>query len=316
MLFCKKYAILEKKIIISGATGLIGKKLISRLTDKGYSILILTRNKKLAEKSFLQNIEAFEWDYTKPAELLTDLINGSVSVINLAGASIAGKRWNDEYKKLIYESRVLTTSKISAAINNCKEKPSSFISASASGYYGFDGEEQLTEKSPSGNDYLANVCKDWESAAFDAERRGVRTVTVRIAVVLDKNEGALNKLITPFKFFAGGHLGNGKQWFPWIHADDLAELFLFSLENKEICGAINGSAPEQIRNKDFCKILGKVMGRPSIFSVPGFMLKLITGEFANYLLKGRRLIPEKALNYGFIFKYNTCEKALKNILNK
>ncbi|MBI5402386.1 MAG: TIGR01777 family protein [Ignavibacteriae bacterium] len=307
---------MDKRIVISGGTGLIGKKIISRLKYKGYSVTILTRNKRPAEKIISQDIESVEWDYSKPTELLTEIISGCEAVINLAGASIAGRRWNHEYKKLIYDSRVLTTQKISEAISLCKEKPLSFVSASASGYYGFDGEEQLTEDSTAGSDFLAKVCKDWERAAYEAERSGVRTVTVRIAVVLDKNEGALKKLIAPFKFFLGGHLGSGKQWFPWIHADDLADLFLFSIENKNIRRALNGSAPEQIRNKEFCKILGKIIGRPSILPVPGFMLRLITGEFAKYLLKGRRLVPEKALNSGFIFKYDTCEKALKNILDK
>lgn len=307
---------MDRRIVISGATGLIGKKILSRLTEKGFAVSILTRNRKLAENTISQDIEAFEWDYSKPAGPLVDIISGSEAVINLSGASIAGRRWNDEYKKLIYDSRVLTTQKISEAISLCKEKPLSLINASASGYYGFDGEELLTEDSPAGSDYLAKVCKDWESAAYKAEECGVRTVTLRIAVVLDKSEGALKKLMTPFRFFLGGHLGSGKQWFPWIHADDLADIFLFSIENKNISGAINTCAPEQIRNKDFCRILGKVMRRPVIFPVPGFMLKLIVGEFAKYLLKGRRLVPEKALKSGFKFRYDTCEKALKNILDK
>jgi uncharacterized protein len=305
---------LGKKIIISGATGLIGKKLIAVLSEKGYSITVLSRNKNSAKRILGDKADIMEWDYTKPSDDIVEVINGSFSIINLSGASIAGKRWNEEYKKVIYDSRVLTAKKITEAISKCNSKPDSFISSSASGYYGLDGEESMTEDSPSGNDYLAKVCNDWESSAMEAEKYGVRAVCVRIAVVLDKNEGALLKLIRPFKFFIGGHLGNGKQWFPWIHIDDLVNLFIFSLENPGIKGGLNGAAPEQTRNKDFCKILGKVMGRPGLFPVPGFALKIAIGEFATYLLTGRKIFPEKALRNGFKFKYDNLESALTNIL--
>jgi uncharacterized protein (TIGR01777 family) len=305
---------LGKRIIISGATGLIGKKLIAVLSEKGYSITVLSRNKNSAKRILGDKADIMEWDYTKPSDDIVEVINGSFSIINLSGASIAGKRWNEEYKKVIYDSRVLTAKKITEAISKCNSKPDSFISSSASGYYGLDGEESMTEDSPSGNDYLAKVCKDWESSAMEAEKYGVRAVCVRIAVVLDKNEGALLKLIKPFKFFIGGHLGNGKQWFPWIHIDDLVNLFIFSLENPGIKGGLNGAAPEQTRNKDFCKSLGKVMGRPGLFPVPEFALKIAVGEFATYLLTGRKIFPEKALRNGFKFKYDNLESALTNIL--
>jgi uncharacterized protein (TIGR01777 family) len=307
---------LRKTILLTGATGLIGKKLITSLINKGYSVKITSRRKEYAERTLPKESVIIEWDYSKSTEEIKGALEGCFSVINLAGASIAGKRWNDEYKKLIYDSRVLTTKKLTEAISECSVKPESLISTSASGYYGFDGEETLTENSSSGSDYLAGVCRDWENAAYGAEKYGVRVVSMRVAVVLDKNEGALQKILTPYKFFAGGHLGSGKQWFPWIHADDLVNMYIFALENKIIKGGLNCVAPEQVRNKEFSKALGKAINRPVLFSVPGFMLKAVTGEFAHYLLKGRRLYPEKALANGFKFEFNNIEKAFKNIFNE
>ena len=305
---------MKKKIILTGATGLVGKKLISILIEKGYVISVLSRNKSSAKKIFDKDIEVHEWDYTKSSDDIIEIINGCFAIINLAGASIAGKRWNDEYKKLIYDSRIITAAKITDAISKCEVKPESFISSSAVGYYGLSGEELITENSPPGNDYLSKVCSDWESSATAAKKYGVRIVTIRTAVVLDKKEGALKKLITPFMFFIEGKIGSGKQWFPWIHIDDLVNLYLFVLENPLIQGAINGAAPEQIKNKEFCKTLGKVLGRPSLFPVPGFILKIAIGEFATYLLTGRKIFPEKALKTGFKFKYDNLESALINIL--
>ena len=272
---------------------------------------ILTRSRKTAEIIFGNNIGICEWDYTKPADNLIEVINGSEGVINLAGASTAGKRWNEEYKKLIYNSRVITTQKISEAILQCSIKPEVMVSSSATGYYGLSGEDEITEDSPAGDDFLAKVCADWEEKAFQS---GLRTVVVRTGVVLDKEEGALKKLLTPFKFFVGGHLGNGKQWFPWIHIDDLIELYIFALENKGIIGAINGTAPGLIRNKEFCKKLGKVMRRPVLFPVPGIALKIAVGEFANYLLTGRKILQKKTLLNGFNFKFANIESALKYLL--
>lgn len=305
---------MKKKIILTGATGFVGKKLISILVEKGYAISVLSRNKNSAKKILGKDIEVYEWDYTKSSDDIIEIINGCFAIINLAGASIAGKRWDEEYKKLIYNSRIITAAKITDAISKCEVKPQSLINSSAVGYYGLSGEELMTERSSPENDYLAKVCFDWESSAMEAEKYRVRVVTIRTAVVLDKKEGALKKLITPFKYFIGGKIGNGKQWFPWIHIVDLVNLYLYALENPSIQGALNGTAPEQINNKDFCKTLGKVMGRPSLFPVPGFILKIAVGEFATYLLTGRKVFPEKALKAGFKFKYDNIESALINIL--
>jgi uncharacterized protein len=304
------------KIILAGATGLIGKKIISILINKGYKIVIFTRNIESAKKSLKDDIiEYVNWDYGKPSDDIVQYLDGSYAVFNLAGASIAGKRWSESYKKVLYDSRVITTKKITEAISKCKNKPECLINTSAIGYYGTTGAEVLNEESEVGNDYLASLCRDWENAAYDAEKYGVRVVTLRIGIVLDKNEGALVKFLLPFKLFAGGYQGSGEQWISWIHVEDLIDLMLFSLENKDIKGAVNCTTPNFVTNKEFCKILGKILHRPSYLPVPGFVLKLAIGKFAEYLLKGRKVFPGKAINSGYKFKFEDLEKALINLLN-
>jgi uncharacterized protein len=307
---------LSKRIIITGATGLIGKRIIPLLMEKGYSIIIFTRNIESAQKKIdNESIAYIKWDYTKPIDDIIKYIDGSYSIINLAGASIGGKRWNDSYKQLIYDSRVKTTKKITEAISKCKNKPECLINTSAIGYYGTTGKEILNEDSPEGSDYLAVLCKDWESAAFEAEKSGVRVITLRIGIVLDRNEGALKKFLLPFKLFAGGHQGSGNQWISWIHIDDLISLIFYSLENKGIIGAVNCTSVNPVTNKEFSKTLGKVLHRPSYFPVPGFVLKIAVGDFTEYLLKGRKVIPEKALKNGYKFQFEVIEKALLNLLS-
>ncbi|MCX6166125.1 MAG: TIGR01777 family oxidoreductase [Ignavibacteriae bacterium] len=284
---------MDKRIIITGATGLIGKNIVPILIEKGYGITIFTRNVESAKNKFDNSrIKFIKWDYSQPYDKIIEQIENCFAVVNLAGASIAGKRWNDEYKKELYNSRVITTKKIADAISKCKSKPSCLINTSAIGFYGTDGTEVLNEESADGDDYLAKLCFDWEKEAMEAEKYGVRAVTLRIGMVLDKNEGALKKFLLPFKLFAGGYQGTGKQWISWIHIDDLINLIIFSIENQEIKGAINCTSPKTVSNMDFCKSLGKVLHRPSYFPVPGFILKLVIGDFAEYLLKGRKVIPD------------------------
>ena len=306
-----------KRIIITGATGLIGKNIIPILQKKGYEITIFTRNAKSA-KNILNSdkIEYVSWDYTKTSDEIIKYLEGSYSIINLAGASIGGKRWSPEYKRLIFDSRIITTEKITEAISKCVQKPEIFISSSAIGYYGMHGEENADEESKSGNDFLAELCIKWEKKVLEAEKYGVRAVVMRTGIVLDEKEGALAKLITPFKLFAGGCQGNGKQWVSWIHIDDLVNLYMFAIENNNIKGAVNATAPNPVTNKDYCREIGKVLGRPAILPLPGFMLKIILGEFADYVLTGKKVLPKKAEENGFRFKFEYIEKALINILKK
>jgi uncharacterized protein len=304
-----------KKIVIAGATGLVGKKLISKLINKNFSITILTRNIESAKSKFgSDSIKFINWDYFVSSDKIVEHLEDSFAVINLAGSSIGGKKWNDEYKKIIYDSRIVTTRKISEAISKCKNRPPCFINSSAGGYYGKMGEEVLNEEFPNGNDYLAKICNDWEKEALSAEKYGVRVVTLRIGIVLDKNEGAFPTFLPPFKVFMGGHHGTGKQWITWIHIDDMVNLITYALENSEIKGALNCTSPNPVTDKVFCKTIGKVLHRPSFFTVPGFIMKLSIGEFADYILESRKMLPYKALKNGFKFQYEEIDKALINLL--
>jgi len=213
----------------------------------------------------------------------------------------------------MYDSRINTTSLISKAINNCKNKPDTFVNTSATGIYGNRGDELLYEDSSTGNDYLAYLCKDWENEAFKSLEYGIRTVCIRVGVVLDKEEGGFRKMVQPFKFFVGGALGNGKQYLPWVHVNDIVNIYREAIKNKLLNGIVNGTAPNPITSNEFSKELGKVLKRPSIFKVPKFALKLIVGEFAEFLTGSQRAIPKKLIDLGFRFEYKGIREALENI---
>ncbi len=298
-------------ITVFGGSGFLGRRLISGLKSK-YDFVIASRN-AAGKNTFPSGIKKAVIDGT--LESYTSAINGSAAVINFSGASIAGKRWNSEYKKEIYNSRIGTTEMIVSAIEKCSSKPSVFISTSASGYYGDRADEILNEESGAGSDFLADLCSDWEKAAFRARDLNVRTVCIRIGIVLDKYEGALKELIFPFRLFAGGKLGNGRQWMPWIHIDDVTGIISFALNNASITGPVNTSSPNPSTNRDFSKLTGKIMRRPAFFAVPKFALGIITGEFGKYLLAGQRMHPEKILKTGYKFRYEKLFDALNNLLN-
>lgn len=306
---------MEKRIVIAGATGLIGKKLISELIKKGYIITIFTRNTEAAKNKIKSDpVNFVKWDYTYHSDDIAGHIDGCHAVINLAGASIGSKRWNKEYKRILYDSRIDTTKKITEAIIKTVKKPDCLINSSATGYYGKSGEDVSSEEFKGGDDFLAKICIDWEKEAFEAKRYGVRVITLRTGIVLDKSEGALKKLLLPFKLFAGGYQGNGRQWVSWIHADDMVSLIIYSMENADIRGAINCTSPEPVSNKEFSKEIGRAMNRPSYFPILGFVLRAVAGEFAEYLTTGRKVIPEKALKSGFKFRYENIRDALENLL--
>lgn len=305
---------MSKKVVIAGATGLIGRHLSMHLAKNGYEIKALVRNPEKAFDSLQHyNIELIEWNIEMKPEDVAPFLEESYCVINLAGASVGAKRWNDEVKNELYTSRINSTKQIVTAINLCKIKPSVFICSNGVGIYGYRGNEDITEESSLGKDFLARLCIDWENEAMKAKEH-CRVVSMRTAVVLDKNEGALKELKAPFKFYAGGWLGNGKQWFPWIHINDIIDIYKFCIEN-EISEAINAVSPEPVTNKKFCKELGKVLRKPCIFPVPGFALRLIVGEFAETLLNGQKVIPEKLNNLNFPFKFKNLNSALKDLLN-
>lgn len=298
-----------KKVVIAGATGLIGELLAKKLHELGYGLYILTRNIKKSQKMFSYAIGHFDWQTGN--EWLA-AIDSSDVVINLAGASIAGKRWNDSYKKEIYDSRILGTRKIVDALNQSSDKERVLISASAVGYYGDRGDDILDEYAPAANDFLAKVCVDWESEAQKATK--ARVVIPRIGVVLSEKGGALKEMLTPFKMNVGGPLGGGKQWWAWIHIDDLINMIAWVIENKEVEGPINAVAPKPVTNKYFSKALGKVLNKPSFMPIPKFALSIVLGESASFVLSSLRVIPRKALEYGFTFKFEEPETAIADLL--
>ena len=301
------------KIIITGATGLIGKSLCEKLISRGDTITVFTRSVDKAKKSLPQVKDFVEWDYENLDKWQSE-INNVDAVIHLAGANLFGKRWNENYKRKILESRQNSTRNLVNVIANVENKPSTFICSSAVGIYGNRGDQLLTEKSALGNDFLAQVCKTWEAEAAKVETSGVRRVSIRTGIVLSTKEGALKQMLLPFKLFVGGPLGNGKQWFPWIHIDDLVNTFLFCLDNTNIKGAVNGVSPNPVRMSEFAKVLGKVLHRPSFFKVPVFVLKMIVGEFADSITASLRAVPEKLVQNNYNFKFEKLEAALEDLL--
>jgi hypothetical protein len=301
-----------KHIVITGATGLIGTRLCAALNNSGHDVTVFTRNIDSAKKTLPYLTQFVEWDYNKP-ELWKKELNGKDAVIHLAGANVFGKRWNDKYKKIIMDSRAVATRNLSNAIAELKDKPEVLISSSAVGYYGDQGNNIITEASPAGNDFLADVCKVWEKEASVVESYGVRRVSIRTGIVLSTEEGALKKMLLPFKLFVGGPLGTGQQWFPWIHIDDLIRIYLFALENNKISGPLNAVSPNPVTMHDFAKSLGKTLHRPSLFPVPEFFLKLAVGEGAQPILSSQKIIPQKLTDKSFEFSYPHLQTSLTSL---
>ena len=252
------------------------------------------------------------------ADAWMDSVAECDAVINLAGENIFARRWNDEFKALLRDSRVKSTENVVHALTkHPRTAPGSakvLVNASAIGYYGPAGDEELTEDSPPGNDTLARVCIEWENAARAAEAHGVRVAMVRVGVVLDTEGGALKQMLTPFKLFVGGKVGSGKQYVGWIHRDDIVGVFLLALDNADASGPINGTAPNPVTNKEFSKALGRALHRPSVMPTPAFGLRLMLGEVAEVVRTGQRVLPKRALALGYSFQFPEIDAALTNIL--
>lgn len=301
------------KILMTGGTGFVGTQLTSRLTQDGHELTILSRSAKRSGE-VPRGISYLQGDPTQKGPW-QEAIKTHDGVINLAGASIFAK-WTEEHKRAIRESRVSTTRNIVEGIPSHPQKPFSLFSTSAVGYYGFCGDEELTEDSPSGNDFLAQIAKEWEDEALKAKEKGARVIITRFGIVMGEKGGALSQMIPLFKKYIGGPIGSGKQWFSWVHIKDLSEAFAFLMKHPEISGPVNVCAPNPVRNKDLAKALGKVLHRPSFMPAPGFMVKLVLGEFGSVILEGQRVIPKRLLESGFAFQYPDIEKALMSIVGQ
>lgn len=300
-----------KKIIVTGATGLIGSSIVKKLIARGDDVTIFTRDASHADNPSAKYIE---WTPGREGEW-EKAVEGKDGIIHLAGASIFGKRWNEEYKRKIMESRESGTRSIVNAIAKANRKPPVLISASGIGYYGKDtGERVISEADPPGDDFLAKVCNVWEAEAAKAETNNVRWISIRTGVVLDRNEGALKKMLLPFRLLFGGPLGSGKQWFSWIHIDELSDIYIRVLDDNSFQGAINGTSPNPVKMGTFADTLGEVMKRPSWFRVPEFLMKIVIGEAAEFITGGQKVMPDKLLEMKYNFKYPDVKSALQDLL--
>jgi uncharacterized protein (TIGR01777 family) len=302
------------KVFMTGGTGFIGKTLSRALIRDGHAVRVLTRPGELTPP-LPAGVEAVVGDPTVGGHWQNRVCDHDV-VINLAGASIFS-RWSEAVKRQLRESRILTTRHLVDALGRAPGAGKHLLSASAVGYYGYHGDETLTEESEAGTDFLAVLAVDWEREALAAASLGIRVATCRFGIVMGENGGALGQMLPLFKLWAGSPLGSGKQWFSWIHEGDLAEIFLFLLKHPEIAGPINCTAPRPVTNRELTACLGEILKVPTFLpAVPGFMMKLVMGEFGNVLLKGQRVIPRRLQEAGFSFRFPSLKEALTDILVK
>ncbi|HLX13308.1 MAG TPA: TIGR01777 family oxidoreductase [Bacteroidota bacterium] len=301
------------KIVIAGGTGFIGTALVHHLLDQHHSVAVLTRNPKHSWNP-LPHLSTVQWDGRTPGAW-SSALEGADAVVNLSGESIASGRWTAARKQLLIDSRVESTRAIVEAMRAATKRPEVLINSSAVGYYGDVPWDDVNESFPQGNDFLANLCQRWEAEARRAEEFGIRVVLPRTGIVLDKNGGALKKMLLPFRFFAGGPLGSGKQWMPWITLQDHIRAMLFVIENKSVSGPVNFTAPNPVTMKEFASAIGKAIHRPAFTPAPAFALKLALGEMSCMILTGQRAVPEKLLKAGFMFEDSIVEAALRNIIS-
>ena len=300
---------MNKTILITGATGFIGRHIAAALICRGDEFIALTTNVGSANKKLASAKKVVGLNDIR--SLKDEKID---AIINLAGRNLADKRWNKKFKQEVFDSRIKTTQKIVELISIMEQRPESLISASGTDYYGDTGDKDIYEDAPHANDFMGSLCNDWESEAFKAEELGVRVVVLRTSFVIAKDSNAARKFAMPFRFFVGGPIGGGKQYMSWIHIDDVVGIYLFALDNPAVKGALNTTSPNPETMKDFCKVMAGKLHRPSLFPVPGFAVKLIAGEMAQVVLSGRKALPKKIIELGYKFKFEKAEDAWKEAL--
>jgi uncharacterized protein (TIGR01777 family) len=299
------------KIVITGGSGFVGTHLAQHLLGAGHRVTALGRSAG-GHRIHHQHYNYVAADTTRPGGWQAEFEDAD-AVVNLAGTTIF-KRWTADYKKQIYESRVLTTRHVVECLP--RGKKIILCSASGTGYYGSRGDELLTEDQEAGDDFLAGVSLDWEKEALQAADEHLRVVVMRFGVILGKDGGALAKMIPAFKFFAGGSIGSGNQWFPWMHLTDLMAAVQFILDNDQVNGPVNFCAPNQIRYRDLAKTLAAALKRPAVMPAPAFMIRLVMGEFGDVLLASQRTVPQKLLSHGFSFQYPHIEDAIRAVVGQ
>jgi uncharacterized protein (TIGR01777 family) len=306
------------KVIITGGTGLVGRGLSSLLVSKDYEVIVLSRSPKRA--AGLPAGVRVEWWDARSADGWGQLVEGAAAIVNLAGVNLAGtgffpSRWTAQRKHRIRESRVQSGRAVAEAVQKARDKPQVVIQVSAVGYYGFGRDEIFTEDCPAGDDFLARLtADDWEPSTAAVEDAGVRRAIVRSGVVLSTEQGALPRLLLPYRLFVGGPMGRGKQWLSWIHPHDQSEIIRFLIENEEASGPFNVTAPDPKTNAEFGRTIGRILGRPSLVPLPGFALRLALGEVSSVVLEGQRVVPKHLQDMGFEFHFPDAESALRDLL--
>ena len=299
------------KVFMTGGTGFLGAALTERFIAEGHSVTILTRSAE--NRDLRPGLTYCEGNPTQSGPWQEE-VSGHDVVVNLAGASIF-RTWNEKNKKAIHSSRILSTRKLVDAISMSSRKIS-LLNGSAVGYYGFRTDEEVDEKSPPGDDFLAKVVKDWEAEAVRAEEAGARVVLCRMGVILGRDGGALSKMVSVFKWGLGSPLGSGAQWFSWISLHDLVNIFLYLMEDQTITGPVNCTSPHPVTNRELTKALGKALHRPTVLPpVPAFIIRGVLGEFSNVFVRGQKVMPGKLLAKGFVFEFPEIEEAFVHLLN-
>ncbi|MAR70494.1 MAG: TIGR01777 family protein [Nitrospina sp.] len=300
------------KILVTGATGFIGKELVKKLDEKGHDIVVLTRNKETARFHIPIYCEVHEWDPEKKP-LPTNSLKDIDAVINLAGENIASSFWTENQKNKLMSSRIMSARRIVQSMGAMNEKPKVFLSASAIGFYGDRGDEELNETSSEGAGFLSQICQSWENEITKSNELGIRTVICRLGMVLGHDGGALEKIIPAFKLGVGGKLGDGSQWMSWIHINDFVDMMIYSLETPSVNGIINAVSPNPVKNVEFTKTLGRILKRPTILPVPSILLKMGLRDLSDLLLYSQKVSAEKICKNGFEFKYPKLEEAFKEV---
>lgn len=306
------------RIIISGGSGMVGSLLSSELSKAGHEVIILSRSPEKNRGRYGEGIRVVGWD-GKTSAGWGSLVEEADAIVNLAGENLAGdsllpSRWTSKRKHAILESRLQPGNAIVEAIQQAHKKPKLLIQSSAVGYYGPHSDEVITEEAGPQDDFLSQVCVQWEASTEDVEKSGVRRAVIRTGVILDGKQGSLPRMVLPFKFFVGGPIGSGKQWVSYINIFDVVKGICFLLEHEEASGVYNLTSPNPVTNKELEKAIGKVMNRPSWFPVPAFVMKLLFGEMSTVLLDGQRVLPTRLTEAGFSFDYPDVVSSLQAVL--
>jgi uncharacterized protein (TIGR01777 family) len=306
------------KIVIAGGTGFLGSPLAEMYAEEGHDVRVLTRSLMPGDTRHdpgtgVPGVTRVGWKADGKTGPWAAVLEDADALINLAGESIAGKRWSPQRKAQLHDSRILATRSLAVAVKAASRPPAAFISGSAVGYYGPSGDEAKTEEADPGRDFLAQLCVDWEKEARGASRPETRLVLLRTGIVLERSGGALAEMMRAFRFFAGGRLGSGRQYMSWIHRLDWIEIIRWLVQTSAVSGAVNATAPHPVTNREFARKLGRAMRRPSLVPAPGFALRIALGQMAESILTGQRVLPAVALKHGYHFRYPDIDQAFRGI---